>query len=150
VAAARQIAKRARDRVRSGRPRLDSEPADVEKWSAAFLGAVVDGDLDGLMAMMTDDVVHISDGGAERHAARRPVVGGDRVARLLVNLTKRDLRDDDELHWLRVNRQIGLYIVREGEPFMLNVLGWRDGRVAEVLSILNPDKLARFHARWSA
>lgn len=150
VPATRQVAKRARDRVRAGRPRIDREPDDLERWSAAFLGAVVEGDVDGLMAMMTDDVVHISDGGAERHAARRPVVGADRVARLLVNLARRDVREDDELHWLRVNGQVGLYIVRDGGPFLLNVVGWREGRVAEFLSIVNPGKLARFHSRWTS
>ncbi len=148
AAATRQIAKRARDRVRSGRPRLEAEPADVAQWSAAFLGAVVEGDLDGLMSMLTDDVMHVSDGGAERHAARRPVVGTDRVARLLINLTNRGLQADDQLHWLRVNGQVGLYILRDDEPFLLTVVGWRNGKVAELLAIVNPTKLARFHQRW--
>lgn len=147
-AATRQIGKRARDRVRSGRPRLDAEPADIGAWSAAFFGAVVGGDIDHLMSMLTDDVVHISDGGTERRAARRPVVGPERVARLLINLTNRSLSPDDELHWLRVNGQVGLYVVRDGGPFMLTVIGWRDGNVTELLAILNPAKLSRFHARW--
>jgi len=144
----RQIAKRARDRVRAGRPRLGAEPADIDAWSAAFLGAIVSGDIDRLVTMLTDDVVHVSDGGTERRAARRPVVGAPRVARLLVNLTTRSLSPDDELHWVRVNGQIALYIVRAGEPFMLTVLGWQHGRVTELLAILNPAKLERFHARW--
>ena len=148
AAATRQIAKRARDRVRSGRPRVEPEPADVRAWSEAFLGAVVEGDLGGLMEMLTDDVVHISDGGAERHAARRPVVGADRVARLLVNLTARGLQADDDLHWIRVNGQVGLYAIRSGEPNLLSVVSWRDGKVAEVLAIVNPAKLSRFHERW--
>ncbi len=148
-AATRQIAVRARDRVRSGRPRLGREPAELEKWSAAFLGAVVDGDVASLMGMLAADVVHVSDGGAERHAARRPVVGPDRVARLLVNLTTRDLRPDDDLHWLRVNGQVALYVVRGGAPFLLTVVGWHDGRVVEMLALVNPAKLARFHERWS-
>ncbi|MEP6297814.1 MAG: RNA polymerase sigma factor SigJ [Ilumatobacter sp.] len=148
TAATRQIAVRARDRVRSGRPRLSSEPAELEKWTAAFLGAVVEGDIASLLGMLADDVVHVSDGGAERHAARRPVVGPDRVARLLVNLTARDLRPDDELHWLRVNGQVALYVVRSEAPFLLTVVGWRDGRVGELLALVNPDKLARFHERW--
>jgi RNA polymerase sigma-70 factor (ECF subfamily) len=147
-AATRQIGKRARDRVRSGRPRLDAEPADIGAWSAAFFGAVVGGDIDRLMSMLSDDVVHISDGGTERRAARRPVVGPERVARLLINLTNRSLSPDDELHWLRVNGQVGLYVVRDGGPFMLTVIGWRDGNVTELLAILNPAKLSRFHARW--
>ena len=150
VATTRQIAKRARDRVRSGRPRVDAEPADVMAWSEAFVGAAVEGDLDGLMNMLTDDVVHISDGGAERHAARRPVVGADRVARLLVNLTARGLDADDEVHWIRVNGQAGVYVVRNGEPNLLSVVSWREGKVAELLAIVNPAKLARFHERWLA
>jgi RNA polymerase sigma-70 factor (ECF subfamily) len=117
-------------------------------WSAAFLGAAVEGDLDGLMNMLTDDVVHISDGGAERHAARRPVVGADRVARLLINLTARDFEANDEVHWIRVNGQAGLYVVRNGEPNLLSVVSWRAGKVAELLAIVNPAKLARFHERW--
>jgi len=147
-AATRQIAKRARDRVRSGRPRLDAEPTDIGAWSAAFFGAIVGGDIDRLVSMLAADVVHISDGGSERRAGRRPVVGSDRVARLLINLTNRSLSPDDELHWLRVNGQIGLYVVRDGGPFMLTVIGWQNGSVAELLALLNPPKLARFHARW--
>lgn len=148
AAATRQIGKRARERVRSGRPRVEAEPADVGAWSEAFLGAVVEGDLGRLMDMLTDDVVHISDGGAERHAARRPVVGADRVARLLVNLTARGMEAGDDLHWIRVNGQVGLYVVRDGEPNLLAVVSWRDGRVAELLALVNPTKLARFHQRW--
>jgi len=147
-AAARQIAKRARDRVRDGRPRIDPEPDDVEALSAAFFAAVIDGDVDRLASMLTDDVVHLSDGGPERHAARRPVVGPQKVARLAVNIARRGLEASDETHAVQVNGQPGFYITRRGEPFMLMVFGWRDGRLAEVLAILNPDKLARFHEHW--
>jgi hypothetical protein len=31
---------------------------------------------------------------------------------------------------------------------MLTVIGWHDGRVTELLAILNPAKLDRFHSRW--
>lgn len=148
--ATRQIAKRARERVRAGRPRVDTEPADVETLSNAFLLAVIEGDLDTLTSLLTDDVVHISDGGAERHAARRPVLGPAKVARLLVNLTRRDLRPDDETHWVRVNGQLGLYVVRDGAPFLLTVIGWRGDAVAEILAIANPTKLDHLHARWLA
>lgn len=149
-AATRQIAKRARDRVRDGRPRIDPEPDDVEALSDAFFAAVVDGEIDRLMSMLTDDVVHLSDGGAERHAARRPVIGPDKVARLFVNLARRNLGRDDAIHRVSVNATSGLYVTRAGDPFMLIVLGWRERRLAEALAILNPDKLARFHAHWSA
>ncbi len=148
--ATRQIAKRARDRVQSGRPWVDPTPDEIEALSSAFLGAVIEGDIDALAAMLTDDVVHLSDGGPDHHAARRPVVGPGKVARLFVNLARRDLRPTDEFHWVEVNGQFGSYVVREGEPFLLTVLGWRNGKVAEALAIVNPDKLRRFHQAWQA
>ncbi len=145
-AAARQIAKRARERVRAGRPRVEPDPDDVESLSAAFLGAVLGGDIEHLLTLLNDDVVLLSDGGAERHAARRPVVGRERVARFLANLGRREYGTDDELEIVAVNGRPAFYLRRAGEPLLLLQLGWRDGKVAETLSILNPHKLARFDA----
>lgn len=148
-AAARQIARRARERVQAERPRVDADPAHAEELAAAFLGAVVQGDVDGLRRLLTDDVVHLSDGGPHRRAARRPVVGADRVARLLVNLASR-IQPGTQVDPVRVNGELGWYVTVEGRPELLLVPSFRDGRVAEVLGILNPAKLARFHAAWLA
>ena len=144
-ATTRQIGRRARAKVRDGRPRLTPPPAELHELSVAFLAAVIDGDVDRLAAMLTEDVVHISDGGPDHHAARRPVRGAAKVARLFVNLARREWRPTDEFHWVDVNGQPGAYVVRDGEPYLLTVLGWRDGKVAEALAIVNPDKLRHFH-----
>lgn len=148
-AATRQIAKRARERVQAERPRIDADPDRAEELAEAFLGAVVQGDVDGLRRMLTDDVLHLSDGGPHRRAARRPVVGADRVARLLVNLASR-MEPGTRVDPVRVNGQLGWYITVEGRPELVLVPSFRDGRVASVLGVLNPDKLARFHAAWLA
>jgi RNA polymerase sigma-70 factor (ECF subfamily) len=147
-AATRQMARRARDKVRNGRPRLTPPPAEVRELSDAFLAAILEGDVDRLTSMLTDDVVHISDGGPDHHAARRPVRGPDKVARLFVNLARREWLPTDELHWVDVNEQLGAYVVRDGEPYLLTVLNWRDRQVAEAIAIVNPDKLRRFHDSW--
>jgi RNA polymerase sigma-70 factor (ECF subfamily) len=149
-ATTRQIARRARERVRDGRPRVDPRPDEVTALSDAFLAAVLEGDVDRLAAMLTDDVVYVSDGGPHHHAARRPVVGPRRVATLMVNVTRRGFLPGDELHWVDVNGQPGAYVVRAGAPVHLTVLGWRDGKVAEAISIVNPDKLRHLHAGWLA
>lgn len=128
-AAARQIAKRARDRVQAERPRMDADPTHAEELAEAFLGAVVQG-----------DVVHLSDGGAHRRAARHPVIGADRVARLLVNLASR-MEPGTRVDPVRVNGQLGWYVTVEGRPELVLVPSFRDGRVASVLAVLNPDKL---------
>ncbi len=149
-AATRQMARRAREKVRDGRPRLTPPPAEVRELSDAFLAAILDGDVDRLTTMLTDDVVHISDGGPDHHAARRPVLGPDKVARLFVNLARREWRPTDEFHWVDVNGQPGAYVVRDEGPYLLTVLSWRDRRVAEAIAIVNPDKLRHFHESWKA
>ena len=145
--AVRQIAKRARDRVQDGRPRLDPQPGAAARLADAFLRAVVEGDVASLTDLLTEDVVHLSDGGPDHRAARRPVRGPHRVGRLLINLTAR-MRPTDELHLVEVHGQQAWYLLRDGQPLHLTVPTWRDGRVAELLAIVNPDKLRRFHAAW--
>ena len=147
--ATRQIAKRARERVRDGRPRLEPDAGDAERLAGAFLTAVVEGDLAALTGLLTDDVVSISDGGPDHRAARRPVVGPHRVARLLTNLSTR-FGPTDELHPVEVHGQPAWYVLRDGRPYTLMVFTWRDGRVAEILAIVNPDKMRRFHDAWKA
>jgi RNA polymerase sigma-70 factor (ECF subfamily) len=149
-AATRQMARRAREKVRDGRPRLTPPPAEVQELSDAFLAAILEGDVDRLTTMLTDDVVHISDGGPDHHAARRPVRGPDKVARLFVNLARREWLPTDELHWVDVNGQPGAYVLRDGKPYLLTVLNWRERQVAEAIAIVNPDKLRHFHEWWTA
>lgn len=142
--ACRQVASRARRRIREARPRF--APTDEEAWAvtAAFLTAAQQGDLDALVDLLADDAVAVSDGGADVHAARRPVVAG-RIPRFLVNLTRR-LTADDEVIPVAVNGQPALAIRRHGRTTMAVVVAVADGQVQRVWSILNPDKLARLDA----
>ena len=87
----RQLASRARSRLKARRPdEYRSPPADVEAdLCHRLVDAVTAGDIEQVMSLMSDDVVHVSDGGEHHRAARQPVVGRERVARLLVNLAAR-------------------------------------------------------------
>lgn len=147
---ARQIARRARERVRAAHPpgRVP-DPEHAERLAAAFFAAVVQGDVDALRDLLADDVVHLSDGGAHHRAARRPVVGPDRVARLLVNLARR-VEPGTSVHPVRVNGDPGWYITVDDEPRIVLVPSFRDDRASTVLAVVNPDKLAHFHTAWLA
>ena len=86
-AACRQIASRARRRVRAADlPRASGPDRRIVD---ELLGAVATGDIRGVLDRLAPDVVCVSDGGPLRRAARRPVVTAPRVARLLVNLARR-------------------------------------------------------------
>ena len=89
VAAVRQMAHRAREHVQSRRKRF--EPVDPQvsaEITSRFFTAAATGDLDGLMAMLAPDVAWTADSDGKVSAARRPVLGADRVARLVLGFAR--------------------------------------------------------------
>ena len=92
------------------------------------------------MALLDPDVVLTSDGGPHRHAARRPVIGADRVTRLLVNITRRGLAKAD-MQFVDVNRTPALVISFRGRPEMVVAIESNDDRVQAIRIVVNPDKL---------
>jgi RNA polymerase sigma-70 factor, ECF subfamily len=88
--ACRQIAVRARRRVHDQR-RQRHRPTEDERTEVAiaFSMAASTGNVDALIALLSSDAVLISDGGEHRHAARRPVVTPERIARFITNLFDR-------------------------------------------------------------
>ncbi|UPG68514.1 RNA polymerase sigma-70 factor [Gordonia hongkongensis] len=84
--AVRQIASRARNHVRARRSTAVSEPSQAQAVAEQFLASAITGDVQGLMDALAPGAVFLGDGGGVVSAARRPVRGADRVARLLVGL----------------------------------------------------------------
>src|SRR4051812_9329009 len=82
-AAVRQIAHRARAHVAARRPRGVVSAAETRGALDAFQRAVETGDLQGLLDILAPDVVLVGDGGGVKQAVLRPVVGADKVARVL-------------------------------------------------------------------
>ncbi len=140
-----QTAHRARVRVRSDRPRFEPPTDGAPVLMAAFMQACLLGDLDRLRNVLSDDVVLVSDGGAERHAARRPVVGLHRVARFMVNITKR-IPTDATVSVQVVNGEPGVVVSRNGTTLYVMAFGIVDNRVATIHSIVNPHKLGHVAA----
>jgi RNA polymerase sigma-70 factor (ECF subfamily) len=80
--AARQQASRARKAVEARRPRFPATPEQQHDVVAAFGRAARGGDIDALLEILHPDVVFTSDGGGRVNAARKPIEGATRVARL--------------------------------------------------------------------
>lgn len=140
--ACRQVASRARRRVRQDRPRFHPTDAEARRVTEAFLGAVAVGDVEGVTALLAPDVVSVSDGGADHHAARRPVVGPERVCRLLVNLTRRLPATDAVIVARDLNGQPGVVVEAEGRTLLALACSVVDGLVDRVWIVVNPEKTA--------
>jgi len=138
--ACRQIASRARKRVRQERPRFSATDDEAWRVAAAFLGAVQAGDIDTVLGLLAPDVVAVSDGGAEHHAARRPVRGPDRVARLVMNLMAR-ASEHLTVEVRTINGQPGVVFRLGDEALLATAVEVIDGQVAGLYSVVNPDKM---------
>ncbi|MEM7342196.1 MAG: RNA polymerase sigma-70 factor [Actinomycetota bacterium] len=139
-AACRQIARRARERVGEDRMRFEQSNAEQERLLDAFLDAAVAGDVDGLERLLAEDVVHVSDGGAEHRAARQPVVGRHRVARLIINLAARE-PSGIMLRRTTLNHEPAILIDVEGRPRLALGLRVVGTQIVGVWAVVNPDKL---------
>lgn len=89
TAAVRQMAHRAREHVHSRRRRFEPvDPKHSLEITAQFFATASTGDVDALISMLAPDVVWTADSDGKASAARRPVAGADRVARLILGLLR--------------------------------------------------------------
>ncbi|MCK8645352.1 RNA polymerase sigma-70 factor [Mycobacterium colombiense] len=86
----RQVAHRAREHVRARRKRFDAvDPERNAEITAQFLATAAGGDVEALMTMLAPDATWTADSGGVVSAARRPVVGAEKVARAIAGLMRR-------------------------------------------------------------
>lgn len=142
--ACRQIASRARRRVREAKPSRHT-PAD-RALADRLMAAIGAGDTQAAMALMSEDVVLVTDGGPRRHAARRPVVGPWRVTRFLTNIAAR-IAPSVVVEPVTVNAAAGFRLTDTAkEQDGAIAIDVTDGVVSAIWVVTNPDKLTRMDA----
>jgi len=139
--ACRQIASRARRRVQEARPHRYSPPDDeAARVVGEMLAATTAGDIDALVRLLADDAVLVSDGGANKRAARHPIRGRDRLARFLANIGKR--YSHATIEPVALNGELGMVIYEDGERLAAMNFEVGNGMVCEVHIIVAEEKLA--------
>jgi RNA polymerase sigma-70 factor (ECF subfamily) len=151
-AACRQLAARARARVRALRPRGATSPirsGDIDPKHAnllsAFAAATQSGDLNALTQLLASDVRVVTDGGGKVRSALKVIEGADRVAEFLVDATRKRpgawWRDDFTPRFAMINGLPGV-IVDAPEGVMQTAAFEIEGdRVRALYVVRNPDKL---------
>ena len=138
-AACRQIASRARQRVRQ--PSVEHDRRSERAIVDALTTAIALGDIDLVLRHLAPEVVCVTDGGATKRAARRPVVGAHRVARFMVNLAHRYSGDIDARPVV-VNGDAGVVISIGGTVDVVIAFEVLDQQVVAVRMVRNPAKLS--------
>jgi RNA polymerase sigma-70 factor (ECF subfamily) len=138
----RQIFIRARRHLEAGRPRFEAPTAKHEDLARRFLAACEDGRLDELVALLAADATFHGDGGGKATATVNPVLGRERVARLMHGLFGRRAALGVHARATTVNGQPGVLFL-DGDDRLISVMALeiRDGAVQAIRSVVNPEKL---------
>ncbi|GAA1253077.1 RNA polymerase sigma-70 factor [Pseudonocardia aurantiaca] len=140
-AAVRQIAHRARAHVAARRPREVVSPAETRDALEAFQRAVETGDMQCLLDILAPNVVLVGDGGGLKQAVPRPIVGADKVARLLaVGLGR--IAAAVSLQPAQVNGYPALILRLGGEVDTVIAVRIDDGLITGLYAVRNPEKLS--------
>lgn len=145
-AACRQLAARARKRVRDARPRYEVDRKRGLELAEAFFAASRSGDMKVLGSMLAADISLHADGGGKRSAATQPVVGFYSVLKLHEGLAALFIKHGSQL--VRTGFVNGLpgFITREADgEIQVTALDIEDGKVAAIYVVRNPDKLGHLH-----
>ena len=136
--ATRQLASRARRRVRGTAPAHDGDPATQRAAVDAFLAASRDGDFDGLIAVLHPDVVYRADRGAAAGGSVE-VRGAKTVAGQAMAFSQRGLL----IRPVLINGMPGVISSRDGRPFSVIGFTVTDGKITEIDVIVDPDRLGK-------
>jgi RNA polymerase sigma factor (sigma-70 family) len=137
--AARQLASRARRRVRGAAPVPDADQAKQREVVDAFIAASREGDFEGLLALLDPDVVlRVDRGAGTRFGVSEEIRGAEAVlaqAQKFSGLAK-------FAQPIRVNGAAGVLVAPKGRPFALMGVTVAGGKIAEIDILNDPERLA--------
>lgn len=141
--ACRKLFSRAKDYMAAHRPRFAPSPEEHHRLLKEFMNAVENGEVDGLMTKLAEDVTFWADGGGKvRGAAVQPVHGRETVARFVLGVTARFLPQGAQFEVANVNGQPTL-LIRDaaGRPVIVVSIEVGPVVIRNIWVIANPDKL---------
>lgn len=161
-ATCRRLASRARGQLRRREVTPPSPPSPPSPTSPSaptsgaghpvarvFMDALQSGDLDALRRALAEDAVLISDGGAKARAARRPILGRERIARMFARLSAKSYRPHRLLP-ATVNGLPGLIVATSDGPTGTFALELAGDLIRRIYVVRNPDKLRHVNAMVAA
>jgi RNA polymerase sigma factor (sigma-70 family) len=137
-AATRQLASRARRRVRGAATVKDADLAYQREVVDAFLAASREGKFDALLTMLDPDVVFRADRTLVSGGASGEVRGALAVAKQFSGRAK-------GARPALVNGSVGLVVDRRGRLFLVLRLTIKHGKIVEIDGIADPEDLRQLH-----
>ena len=141
----RQLFHRARGHVGDMRRRFETNREQHEALVQRFAAAARNGDMNGLLTMLSADVQLVSDGGGKGGAVPNIIKGAEKVSRAIVLGMAHYVPREVTFRTAWINGEPGVVSYLNGRPFSAVVLETRDGGVEKIFVITNPDKLGHLN-----
>jgi RNA polymerase sigma-70 factor (ECF subfamily) len=135
----RQLVHRARQRLQAGKPRFDVSPAQHRDLLTRFMEASQRGDQAAILTLLHANAEMVSDGGGRVTAAIRPLLGAERIAQLYWAIARRNGAHPARIGY--VNGEPAILRFQGAQLHSITLVSIDGERIAQVLSVLNPDKL---------
>ncbi|MBI5424291.1 MAG: RNA polymerase sigma factor SigJ [Opitutae bacterium] len=140
--ACRQLASRARHRLRGAAAPAAAPSERAERIVRQFFAAMASGQAREILPLLRDDAVLLSDGGGRVRSAGRPIRTADRVSRLFAGLRNRfPDYEHAEFSFATINGRPGALMFSGGRLFNVYSLDVVGDRIRAIYQIRNPDKL---------
>lgn len=138
----RKIYSRLKRKIQDDGPYPEVSPSPhSEQLILQFLHATTTGDMEGLFAMLADDIVLYSDGGGKVMAAIHPVTSSKRVFAFIQGLLSKE-NTTGSVRLIKINGQLGFVLRSSSEPFpTLISLEVKEDRIQQIYFLRNPDKM---------
>jgi RNA polymerase sigma-70 factor (ECF subfamily) len=138
----RQLLSRAKKHIGSSEARFDADPVQADRLMQRFTEAASAGDIDGMLAVLAEDITLWADGGGKiKGAALRPIHGADSVARFVAGVLERFVPAERSMRPAQINGEPGFIVYTSGRPLAAMIFHIRDERIHTIYALGNPDKL---------
>lgn len=141
--ASRQMIHRARERVRNEKTRFQVDDKARAKLIEQFSIASNSGSETELLALFTDEVSMMSDGGGKVTAARKIVRGKAKLAHALSMFGEKYGESFENVIY-QINGEPGLITFLDRKIFSVTTFEFSDGKISAMYRVMNPDKLKMF------
>ena len=124
------------------RPRFKTSLRKKSDLLERFLKATSSGDMEGLVALLSNDVILHSDGGGKAIAVPNLIQGAGKLARGIFGGLQRVVPKNLVRHVMEINGEQGVVSYLDGKPHSVLTLDAGEGRIHAIYILTNPEKLA--------
>ncbi|GIP38375.1 RNA polymerase sigma factor SigJ [Paenibacillus sp. J31TS4] len=142
----RKLMSRAKSKMGLSEEEQVTAKAVEMEWMNRFVASLEQGDFEHVLSLLTEDVMLVSDGGGKVTAFKHPVQTRHLVARVLLNGFKSFGADSQEslpIEFVPTNGETGILLRSGNETITAILFQLRDGKLARIYFVRNPDKLTR-------